>query len=132
MIRFYFLWGIDCVYRYILFINDGFLLSYITFSRFEEFKTAKKCPSSNYFRSYLNWDPGGISAGYLFHFLWGIDCVYLFHYSGFLLSYLTFPRFEELKTVKRWALFYFHRYWRYAYKKQITDEKRHKSVFLLA
>ncbi|XP_033626269.1 nose resistant to fluoxetine protein 6-like [Asterias rubens] len=35
-----------------------------------------------------------------------------FFLSGFLLSYLTFPRFEELKTVKRWALFYFHRYWR--------------------
>ncbi|XP_022092075.1 nose resistant to fluoxetine protein 6-like isoform X2 [Acanthaster planci] len=35
-----------------------------------------------------------------------------FFLSGFLLAYLTFGRFRELRTVKTWALFYFHRYWR--------------------
>ncbi|XP_022094565.1 nose resistant to fluoxetine protein 6-like [Acanthaster planci] len=35
-----------------------------------------------------------------------------FFLSGFLVAYLTFARFRELRTIKTWALFYFHRYWR--------------------
>ncbi|XP_038070285.1 nose resistant to fluoxetine protein 6-like [Patiria miniata] len=35
-----------------------------------------------------------------------------FFLSGFLLAFLTFARFRELRSVKTWALFYFHRYWR--------------------